>query len=273
MLRHMLSDYLTGAGRGSQREHWRMSATLVVRVLAGGYGHRAIFESLDLTVAPGDVAGVVGANGSGKSTLLWVFAGTSELQEGSVNLAQNALMTSLSGGQVAKVRLARLAALSGTRLALHRWGASLALRRLGLTAGLLHRRLCSGLGRLEPYVREKGDSRLGEPGGLGRAVEERISQFGFQLLDRRAQRHPGNIEGLRCSSEVQRLGDGNEVLEQGDVHGQPFVNPARIAVVVSGYADAGFTVYESDRIRADGLLRLKIICTQGIARENFFRLP
>ena len=75
-----------------------MSATLVVRVLAGGYGHRAIFESLDLTVAPGDVAGVVGANGSGKSTLLRVFAGTSELQEGSVNLAQNALMTSLSGG-------------------------------------------------------------------------------------------------------------------------------------------------------------------------------
>ena len=81
-----------------------MSATLVVRVLAGGYGHRTIFESLDLTVVPDDVAGVVGANGSGKSTLLRLLAGISELQAGSVNLAQNALMTSLSGGQAAKAR-------------------------------------------------------------------------------------------------------------------------------------------------------------------------
>ena len=52
-----------------------MSATLVARQLSGGYGHRSLFESLDLTVSPGDVVGIVGANGAGKTTLLRVLAG------------------------------------------------------------------------------------------------------------------------------------------------------------------------------------------------------
>jgi branched-chain amino acid transport system ATP-binding protein len=52
-----------------------MSATLVARQLSGGHGHRALFESLDLSVAPGDVVGVVGANGAGKTTLLSTIAG------------------------------------------------------------------------------------------------------------------------------------------------------------------------------------------------------
>ena len=52
-----------------------MSATLVAKDLAGGHAHRTLFESLDLTVAPGDVVGVVGANGAGKSTLLRLLAG------------------------------------------------------------------------------------------------------------------------------------------------------------------------------------------------------
>ncbi len=57
-----------------------MTATLVAHGLAGGYGHRTLFESLDLTVAPGDVVGVVGANGAGKSTLLRLLAGLDEPQ-------------------------------------------------------------------------------------------------------------------------------------------------------------------------------------------------
>ena len=52
-----------------------MSATLVAKDLAGGHAHRTLFERLDLTVAPGDVVGVVGANGAGKSTLLRLLAG------------------------------------------------------------------------------------------------------------------------------------------------------------------------------------------------------
>ena len=55
--------------------------------LAGGYAHRTLFDDLDLTVAPGDVVGVVGANGAGKSTLLRILAGVHEPQAGSVALA------------------------------------------------------------------------------------------------------------------------------------------------------------------------------------------
>lgn len=55
--------------------------------LAGGYAHRTLFESLDLTVAPGDVVGIVGANGAGKSTLLRILGGELEPQAGSVSLS------------------------------------------------------------------------------------------------------------------------------------------------------------------------------------------
>ncbi|WP_341975405.1 ATP-binding cassette domain-containing protein [Microbacterium sp. LTA6] len=64
-----------------------MTATLVAQGLAGGYGHRTLFDSLDLTIAPGDVVGVVGANGAGKSTLLRLLAGIDEPQAGTIALA------------------------------------------------------------------------------------------------------------------------------------------------------------------------------------------
>ncbi|MFZ8755818.1 ABC-F family ATP-binding cassette domain-containing protein [Microbacterium sp. HMH0099] len=64
-----------------------MTATLVAQGLAGGYGHRTLFEGVDLTVAPGDVVGVVGANGAGKSTLLRLLAGVDDPQAGTVSLA------------------------------------------------------------------------------------------------------------------------------------------------------------------------------------------
>lgn len=64
-----------------------MTATLVAQNLAGGYGHRILFEGLDLTVAPGDVVGVVGANGAGKSTLLRLLAGVDAPMGGTISLA------------------------------------------------------------------------------------------------------------------------------------------------------------------------------------------
>lgn len=64
-----------------------MTATLVAKDLAGGHDHRSLFSGLSLTVAPGDVVGVVGANGAGKSTLLRLLAGVDEPQGGTVSLA------------------------------------------------------------------------------------------------------------------------------------------------------------------------------------------
>src|SRR6478672_10746799 len=64
-----------------------MTATLVAKDVSGGHGHRTLFSGLSLTVAPGDVVGVVGANGAGKSTLLRLLAGVDQPHEGSVSLA------------------------------------------------------------------------------------------------------------------------------------------------------------------------------------------
>ena len=64
-----------------------MTATLVAQGIAGGHAHRTLFEGLDLTVAPGDVVGVVGVNGAGKSTLLRILAGDLPPQEGELHLA------------------------------------------------------------------------------------------------------------------------------------------------------------------------------------------
>jgi ATPase subunit of ABC transporter with duplicated ATPase domains len=64
-----------------------MTATLVAKNVAGGFAHRTLFEGLDVTVAPGDVVGVVGANGAGKSTLLRILAGNLEPLDGVVSIA------------------------------------------------------------------------------------------------------------------------------------------------------------------------------------------
>ncbi|MCZ8380157.1 ABC-F family ATP-binding cassette domain-containing protein [Mycobacterium sp. CPCC 205372] len=64
-----------------------MTATLVAKNVAGGFAHRTLFEGLDVTVAPGDVVGVVGANGAGKSTLLRILAGDLEPLDGAVSIA------------------------------------------------------------------------------------------------------------------------------------------------------------------------------------------
>ena len=64
-----------------------MSATLVAKGVAGGHAHRTLFEDLDLTVAPGDVIGVIGANGAGKTTLLRLLAGLDQPLAGRVSTA------------------------------------------------------------------------------------------------------------------------------------------------------------------------------------------
>jgi ATPase subunit of ABC transporter with duplicated ATPase domains len=64
-----------------------VSATLVAKDLSGGHAHRTLFEHLDLTVAPGDVIGVLGANGAGKTTLLRLLAGDVAPLDGSVHAA------------------------------------------------------------------------------------------------------------------------------------------------------------------------------------------
>lgn len=65
-----------------------MSATLRIDGLSASRGERTLFSGLDLTVAPGDVIGLVGANGAGKSTLLTTLAGVGTAEvTGTVSLS------------------------------------------------------------------------------------------------------------------------------------------------------------------------------------------
>ncbi|MHA3683645.1 ribosomal protection-like ABC-F family protein [Leucobacter sp. HY1908] len=64
-----------------------MTATLVAEGISGGYAHRTLFDNVNLTVAPGDVIGVVGVNGAGKSTLLRILAGDLAPQTGKIHRA------------------------------------------------------------------------------------------------------------------------------------------------------------------------------------------
>jgi ATPase subunit of ABC transporter with duplicated ATPase domains len=64
-----------------------VSATLVAKGLAAGFGERTLFSGLDMVVAPGDVTGLVGVNGAGKSTLLRILAGLVPPAEGTVRLS------------------------------------------------------------------------------------------------------------------------------------------------------------------------------------------
>lgn len=64
-----------------------MSATVVAKSIAAGHGARVLFSELNLTVAPGDVVGLVGANGAGKSTLLRLLAQLDRVESGTVALS------------------------------------------------------------------------------------------------------------------------------------------------------------------------------------------
>src|ERR1700761_3523151 len=66
-----------------------MSAVLTAKGLTAGHRTHPLFSGLDLTVAPGEVTGLVGVNGAGKSTLLRLLAGLDggALAQGSVTLS------------------------------------------------------------------------------------------------------------------------------------------------------------------------------------------
>lgn len=49
---------------------------LRAREVHKSYGKRSVLRGAELTVAPGELVGVVGENGAGKSTLLKILAGT-----------------------------------------------------------------------------------------------------------------------------------------------------------------------------------------------------
>ena len=67
-----------------------MAGTLIARDLFKAHGAAAVLAGVSVTVAPGDVLGVVGPNGAGKSTLLRLLAGLDQPDRGTVRLTAGA---------------------------------------------------------------------------------------------------------------------------------------------------------------------------------------
>ncbi|KUG28993.1 vitamin b12 abc transporter, atpase component btud [hydrocarbon metagenome] len=58
------------------------------RGLRAGYGGREVLRGVDLCVAPGEMAGLLGPNGSGKTTLLHVLSGVLSPTAGTVRIGE-----------------------------------------------------------------------------------------------------------------------------------------------------------------------------------------
>ena len=83
-----LTGVLAGPAARARRDRrlHRVAGTLIARDLHKAHGAATILAGVSVTVAPGDVLGVVGPNGAGKSTLLRILAGLDRPDRGSVRL-------------------------------------------------------------------------------------------------------------------------------------------------------------------------------------------
>jgi ABC-type nitrate/sulfonate/bicarbonate transport system ATPase subunit len=110
-------------------------AAVAIRDLGHAFGALRVIERLDLTVAPGQVLGVVGPSGCGKSTLLELIGGLRSIQAGAVEV-DGAVSASERLGRCAympqrDLLLPWLAAIDNASLALRNRGASRAEARRG----------------------------------------------------------------------------------------------------------------------------------------------
>src|SRR5918995_648376 len=62
------------------------TGTLIAREIVKAHGDGTVLDGVSVTVAPGDVLGVVGPNGAGKSTLLRILAGVDAPDRGTVTV-------------------------------------------------------------------------------------------------------------------------------------------------------------------------------------------
>lgn len=69
---------------------------LRINSLEAGYGRSSVLHGISLSVAPGEVVGVLGANGAGKSTLMKTIAGLLPVRGGSITFDGRALPRSAS---------------------------------------------------------------------------------------------------------------------------------------------------------------------------------
>lgn len=166
-----------------------------------GYGDRLLFDGVNLVIAAGEHAAVVGENGAGKSTLLRILAGLEQPQEGTASLhgrvgylAQtHGLPESLTVGGAIDASLASLRALEAE------------LDRL--EAGLADAEESD----LEAYGRLQTEYQLREGYAAESRVEAALDRLGLGGLDR--HRALGSLSG----GEQERVALACVVADPADI--------------------------------------------------------
>lgn len=204
------------------------------------YGRRDAVRDVSLTVAPGEVIGLIGPNGSGKSTLIHMLAGLVEPTSGTMAVGAPIGLVLEQDGHLpylaAHRNLALLAALSG--------GASRseiddALRRVGLdTADRRHvRRWSQGMRRRLTLAQ----AILGDPPLLlldepTNALDPAAIADFRQLLRAHAERGGGVLLASHALDEVARVCDRVLAMRDGRVVPGPAAARRHVRVRVSGDA-------------------------------------
>ncbi|RAM38780.1 ABC-F family ATP-binding cassette domain-containing protein [Arthrobacter globiformis] len=148
-----------------------------------GYGDRELFTGVDLAIAAGEHAAVVGENGAGKSTLLRILAGIEAPAGGTVRRHGRVGYLAQTSGLPARLTVAD--AIDNALLALREMESELERLEDGLAA--------AGANELEAYGNLQTQYQLREGYAAESRVEAALDRLGLGGVDRR--RALGSLSG------------------------------------------------------------------------------
>jgi macrolide transport system ATP-binding/permease protein len=154
-----------------------------------GYGDRELFSGVDLVIAAGEHAAVVGENGAGKSTLLRILAGIEAPVNGTVRRHGRVGYLAQTSGLPARLTVAD--AIDDALLALREMEAELERLELGLAA--------AGPNELEAYGNLQTQYQLREGYTAESRVEAALDRLGLGGVDR------GRTLGSLSGGEQERV--------------------------------------------------------------------
>jgi ABC-2 type transport system ATP-binding protein len=190
----------------------RATATLVAEGLVKRYGGKKALDGFDLTVAPGEIVGLVGHNGAGKTTFIEVVTGLVRPDAGRVRVGGvDALRESR--------RARRLVGVAPQEQALY-VGATVrdTLRLFGALAGLRRAALRSAMDRVaaELWLTEVLDQRVGLlSGGQRRRTQAATALIGnprLLLLDEPTAGADPETRAALLAAVRARAADGAAIL-------------------------------------------------------------
>ncbi|MDQ1060055.1 macrolide transport system ATP-binding/permease protein [Arthrobacter globiformis] len=154
-----------------------------------GYGDRELFSGVELAIAAGEHAAVVGENGAGKSTLLWILAGIETPAEGTAQRHGRVGYLAQTSGLSARLTVAD--AIDDALRALREMEAELERLEDGLAS--------AGPAELEAYGNLQTQYQLREGYAAESRVEAALDRLGLGGVDR------GRTLGSLSGGEQERV--------------------------------------------------------------------